>query len=181
VTTVDRDALHRLIDGLPDEKLVELVHILQQSDKTLYEQTPSATQIKERVVADYRIPAEPLDEAGEKQEPAPESELAWLNQLSAGLRFRLLIELVMMIHRQEQVGNWIEVTRTLKRWKVIAQCPDGLDPDISIEQEEAAAKMAIMPPPLIPVYVPHIPAVTDLPFEIFKQLRRDTSPINPPN
>lgn len=60
--------------------------------------------------------------------------------------------------------------------KVIAQCPDGLDPDISIEQEEAAAKMANTPPPLIPVYVPHIPAVADLPFEVFKQLRRDTSP-----
>lgn len=176
---VDRDALHRLLDELPDEKVAELIRLLQQSGEAFstpaYEQAPSEKQIKESIVADYQTPVETLDEVAEKQESSSRSELAWLNQLSPGLRFRLLIELVMTINRQEQVGNWVEVSRVLQRWKVVARCPDGFDPEISAEQEKIATRMADTPPPLIPVYVPHIPAVADLPFEVFKELRRDTS------
>jgi hypothetical protein len=65
--------------------------------------------------------------------------------------------------------------RLLKRWQVVAQTPDALDPKISADQEKKAEEMANTPPSLIPVYVPHIPPITDLPFEVFKQLRHDTS------
>jgi hypothetical protein len=136
MTIIDRDALHQIIDELPDDALTGLAWFIEflqfkhwrdvQADvdvQAQYAQSIQSRQLREQLARDYDELADEVWLPLERDD-----SFSWLKHVPVELQTEFLMDLLLATRRSRQSHDWSEVIQIVERWKAVAKGRPPFEP-----------------------------------------------------
>jgi len=130
VTIVDRDTLHRTIDELPDDTLVELSRFVEflNFERRREAQTDTSIQTEySQSLPSHQLQEQLAHEATDKT-MVMDDNFSWLERISVRLQAKFLIDLLLAVRRSCQSHSWSEVIQVIDHWKTVAESQPPFEP-----------------------------------------------------